>query len=1057
MEQLPKDWVYGPVNGPLDNPAAALGDGPLYMDASEVDQAIGEGDTPAGSVVDSGAEAFARRSLLKGFGATALLSGAACVRRPAEKVLPYVNQPVDHVPGVPVHYATTCGECSAGCGVVVKTREGRPVKVEGHGQSPVNQGALCSVGQGTLQGLYHPERRTAPMIRRDRGLSPVSWDDFLLHLGGKLKGKSRVGILTSYESGSKLAFMQSFLEKIGSSRDRLFVHDGNSLPRDMSAAHELAFGVSGVPRADLAQAEVLLGIGTDFLDVGISPVHYAKAFRQMRQGAAGKARGTFVQFESHLTQTGSKADKRFVIPPGSEGAVLLALLNSLINHRLVRGSASQVQVVRRILLANSPINDQTFERLGISKSEMDQLADELLAKKSAVLAGSSSTFDGQQTRLQLLAVAVNAMIGAYGRTVRLDHGWFPYPSDLRGVKALRDAAGELDALIICGTNPAFSLPSASGVVEALTKIPVVVSLQTEPNETDALASHVGPAHHFLEAWGDAEPMAGVWTIRQPAVRPVTDSRQSEDVLLWIAAHLGAPMGVSSYRDYLRGQWRGVFAASAGRDPLTAGDFDTAVARVQRHGLVGQFATRAIPEMRDFAKDAVLAPSAPVGEGSLQLLAPLDVRLRDGQGANKPVLQEAGDTLTSIAWDSWVALAPATVKSLGLRRNDVVKIEGPGGEILGAVYPLPGLHGSAVVVHRGNGHGDEFGRVASGFGVNPLRVVGEGWDSLSASPVTSGVSVKVSKTGQTYRLAAMQKSHEIGNRTDIVRKISVSAAVALAGHEKNLDAVPDMYPALPQGEYRWGMAIDLSHCTGCSACVVACAQENNIAQVGRTEILNGREMHWIRLDRYFEGSMENPQVTVQPMLCQHCNHAPCEAVCPVYATTHDSEGLNSQTYNRCVGTRYCANACPYKVRRFNWFTHRWNQVGELERDRNLRALNPDITVRTRGIMEKCTFCIQRIRDAKHLAKQAGRQVRDGEVRTACQQTCPSDAIEFGNLLDPSSRISRARRDGRAFLALGGEPEHGHFGIKTLPNVNYMMQIVPDGTVAETGHGGGAHHG
>ena len=303
-----------------------------------------------------------------------------------------------------------------------------------------------------------------------------------------------------------------------------------------------------------------------------------------------------------------------------------------------------------------------------------------------------------------------------------------------------------------------------------------------------------------------------------------------------------------------------------------------------------------------------------------------------------------------------------------------------------------------------------------------------------------------------RLAAQQKQNDIANRTDIVKTVTVAHAATKEQTQKNLDDVPDIYPKLPEMDYRWGMSIDLSKCTGCTACTVACATENNVAQVGREQVLKGREMHWIKIDRYFAGPVENPEVTFQPMLCQHCNHAPCEAVCPVFATAHDLEGMNMMTYNRCVGTRYCANACPYKVRRFNWFTYKWNAIGDRLVDRNPRALNPDVTVRTRGVMEKCSFCVQRGRDAKHVAKERGGKVVDGEIKTACQQVCPANAIVFGNLNDVRSRVAGERRDFRAYLALGGDPEHRHFGLKTLPNVNYLAKVTHEPSTA----GGPVHH-
>ena len=353
--------------------------------------------------------------------------------------------------------------------------------------------------------------------------------------------------------------------------------------------------------------------------------------------------------------------------------------------------------------------------------------------------------------------------------------------------------------------------------------------------------------------------------------------------------------------------------------------------------------------------------------------------------------------------------------------------------------MPGMHLDSVLVPRGNGHRSK-GTIEGGNGVDPLRAVAKAADSITGAAVTTGQTVKLTKTGKVYRLAAMQKHNDIANRTDIVKTVSLKTAVKNQAKTIDLDSVPDLYPELPQDEYRWGLSVDLSRCNGCGACMAACGTENNVPQIGREEILMGREMHWMRLDRYFSGPVDNPEITYQPVMCQHCNHAPCEAVCPVFATNHDSEGINTMTYNRCVGTRYCANACPYKVRRFNWWTHKWHTMGERQQDRNIRALNPDVTVRTRGVMEKCNFCYQRIRDAKHAAKLRGVPLRDGEFKVACQQTCPSDAIAFGNLNDPRSKISRFRKDKRSFLMLGGDPAHGHFGIKTLPNVNYLAKVT-----------------
>jgi Fe-S-cluster-containing dehydrogenase component len=507
--------------------------------------------------------------------------------------------------------------------------------------------------------------------------------------------------------------------------------------------------------------------------------------------------------------------------------------------------------------------------------------------------------------------------------------------------------------------------------------------------------------------------------------------QAEDVLLWVAAAMERPMGYREYREYLREQWRGVHRSLAAQV-----EYDTFFDAVLRRGFSGRLDRQTV---RGFAGVAGSLRIVPPQSGETVLLSNLDVRLRDGVGADRPILQEVGDSLTSVTWDTWVAINPNRAAREGIRRNDIIKVTGPAGSFEAAAYLLPGLHPNTIVVPRGNGHSG-VSKVTEGIGTNPLVAYERRADSITGDPVTSVQAVSIEKTGKKHILALLQRHNDIANRHDIIKTISLTRATEKMGTTRNLDDVPDLYPKLGENaEYRWGMSIDLTACTGCSACMVACATENNVPVIGPEQIIRGREMHWIRLDRYFSGDLDNPEVTFQPMLCQHCNHAPCEAVCPVYATTHDEEGLNSQTYNRCVGTRYCANACPYKVRRFNWFTHRWNIIGDRPMDRNPRALNPDVTVRTRGVMEKCTFCYQRIRDAKHTAKEQGTQVADGVLQTACQQVCPSNAIIFGDLKNPRSAVAKQREDYRSYMVLGGDPDHGHYGIKTLPNVTYMAKV------------------
>ncbi len=1038
--------IMGPANGPLEGPPETVVAGPYYRDLGEVIPDI-DGRDASAQKAETPALAVDRRDFMRLFGAGAVMASTACVRRPVEKAIPYVNQPVDQIPGEATYFASTCNECSAGCGVVVRTREGRAVKVEGSQDHPIAQGASCALGQSTLQALYHPERRKTPFIRRGGVMDETTWDELFLVLGNRLKQTNKIGILTGGSTGHRHEFFREFLKKMGAPESNLYTYESNSLLAAITQAHKIAFGVEAMPNPQLRAAEMILGIGSDFLDVGISPVYTAKGFAQSHTFRFGRM-GEFVQFESTMSQTGTRASERHVVPVGSEMLVALMLIKALDANTNARGSAGDRAEIRKVIEANQGLlGPDQYRAVGMDEAGFAALAERLLARKSVIMAGGSTSFNEHATALQLAAIMANTLIGAYGQTLELERNWLVAPVVPGDTQRFLAQATDLDILFVIDSNPVFTMPTSAGVGELLKKIPTVISMQSLSNETDEFASHLVNTHHYLESWGDEQPIAGLYSMRQPVTRPAFNSRQAEEVLMWIAAAAEKPMGHEDYRSYLRLRWQKVLSLVGAKI-----GFDAFFRYVQRRGFIGAESRQTVGGLRDLVANVKLSGGVATG---LTLVAPLDPRLRDGRGASRPVLQEVGDSMTSIAWDTWVALNPNKAKELGFKRGDVLKIEGPGGSYEAALYPVPGLHRDAVVTHRGNGHATGVSKVTDGLGANPLVAFSKAVDALSGEPVTAAQSVKLSSTGKYYQLAAMQKSNssDIGNRYDIVKTMSLAKATASAEKTVDLDTVPDLYPKLEEGEYRWGMAIDLTACSGCSACMVACATENNVPQVGREQIHMGREMHWIRLDRYFKGDLDNPEVTYQPMLCQHCNHAPCEAVCPVFATTHDAEGLNSQTYNRCVGTRYCANACPYKVRRFNWFTHQWNVIGDKPIHRNPRALNPDVTVRTRGIMEKCTFCYQRIREAKHIAKERSQRVPDGALQTACQQACPSDAIVFGDLKDNRSLVSRMRQDARAYLALGGDPAHGHFGIKTLPNVSYLAKV----TVHEdtTDHGG--HHG
>ncbi len=1033
LEVLGRSQAVFHSGGPIEAPNAPV-PGPYYASSEEV---MPELETPEG-VWQGGAKKDGkfpvdRRDFMKLFGLGGLAAGAAsCVRRPAEHAIPYVNQPVDQMPGVPVHYATTCGACSNACGLMVSTKGGRPTKIEGSQDHPINRGALCALGQAQTQALYHPERLSKPQVRYGLRTDSVDWDKVYPQLGEKLAEAKNPAIITGGSTGHRKVFFKEWLGRLGHKESNIYSWEANSLYAATGKANELAFGQKGFPRIDFEKAQVILGIGSDFLDVGLSPLYHTRGFSESQSFRKG-SKGKFVQFESHLTLTGAKADSRVIIPPGSELLCLLLMLRALSENSASKGSKRARDEVRKIISQNRTLMIDGYKRLGVGREVFDGLASDLLKNTSVIVAGGTGNAGEDGTLVQLAAILGNLLIGSYGEVLFHAKGWQGSPIESNDLARFIENADSHDFVLLIETDPVSTTPSSWGVKELLSKVPTLVSIQAFPQEVDELAHFVLPANHFLESWGDEQPIHGFWSLRQPTVRAATGSRQAEDILLWLLATIGKSLPYENYRAYLYKQWRLVYK-SIGSDLDYKMFFQFAVKR----GFAGHLKSRSVGSLKNLS---TYFKKLDMPSSGLKLSSPLDPRLLDGRGAHLPVLQEIGDGLTTIAWDTPVLMSPTLMKTMGLKVNQVVEVKSQAGTLQGAVYPLPGLHPDGVVISRGNGQNNKRSTISHNNGINPLPLFPKQMDPLSGQPVTSNLPVTITPTGKWYRLAMMQKHNDIANRADILKKYSLKQLKKMP-KKVDLDTVPDVFPKLQEMTYRWGMSIDLDRCNGCGACMAACAIENNVPQVGRDQVLMGREMHWIRLDRYFYGDIEEPVVTFQPVMCQHCNHAPCEAVCPVYATAHDPEGLNAMTYNRCVGTRYCANACPYKVRRFNWWTYKWGTMGERPQDRNPRPSNPDVTVRTAGVMEKCTMCVGRIRDGKHKAKLAGRQVVDGEIQTACQQTCAANAISFGNLNDPNSQITQDRSDQRSFLMLGGDPAHGHYGLKTLPNVNYLAQVTFD---------------
>lgn len=971
-----------------------------------------------------------RRDFLKLLGASAAAPVVSCASKPVETIIPYVVQPEEITPGVATHYATVCQECPAGCGMVVRTREGRAVKVEGNPSHPLSQGGLCARGQASLQGLYNPDRIRQPLYRNEAGeLTPLSWPEAEAMLAERLQkirveGRAdKITFLAGQLPDSVYSLATQWLEALGSSRLKTYEPFGFEALRQ---ANQVCFQQASIPTYDLAKAHFLLGLGTDFLETWHSPTHYARAFSQMH-GATSP--GKFVQVESRMSLTGANADEWLAIKPGREAFLALGLAHLILPDSSV--PAEEKTRLSQLLEPYSP--ERVASVTEVPVGTIRRLAQEFVTSRPSLALGGGIAASSRQETASLIAVnLLNYIAGNIGETVRFyERPETQQVSSYSALFSLIDAMqrGEIPLLLLANTNPAFSLPPSSGFAEALTRVPFVVSFSSFPDETTEQADLVLPDHTPLESWGDSHPEAGVYGLMQPVMQPVFETQALGDTLLSVAAQVDETLSESlpwkSFFEYVQAAWKERHGNNSKLD-----DFDTFWRHALQQGGVWQAAEQLPVQLSSavfetsFSEPTFDSPAG-VDEDTLTFIAYPSSRYYDGRGANKPWLQELPDPITQAVWDSWLEIHPETAERLGIAEGDLLTISSPQGTIEASAYFYAGLWRDAVAMPIGLGH-SSYGRYAQGHGANPVRLLSARAETASGGFPWLSTTVRLARTGKRAPLVTTD-----GSRQQLGRGIAQAMTAGQHDEQHHADhaehPVRDMYPEVEYAEYRWGMSIDLSACIGCGACVTACYAENNIPVVGEDMVAQGREMSWLRIERYFEEQEERadaPEVRFAPMLCQHCGNAPCEPVCPVYATYHNPEGLNAQIYNRCVGTRYCANNCSYKVRRFNWSEADWPEPLNLQ-------LNPDVTIREPGVMEKCTFCVQRIQAGKDQAKDEDRPVRDGEVTPACAQTCPTQAITFGNLKDPASRVSQQSRDPRGYKVFDS--------LNTRPAITYLKKV------------------
>ncbi len=972
---------------------------------------------------------FDRRDFMKLMAASTAMASAACYQKPMHKILPYVNQPPEVTFGIANYYASVCGECGAGCGTLVKTREGRPIKLEGNPDHPMNKGGLCARGQSSLLNLYDPDRLRRPMI----GATGTTWEIVDKEVSEKLKATKHIRLLTeTIHSPSTLKLAKQFLTS--------FANSGHVVYEPISSeaiieGQNLSYGEKILPRFRFDKADVIVSFDADFLGTWISPVEFTKQFSAKRKlSKAKKSLSKLYAFESMMTLTGTNADVREAIAPSEALTMVLSLASELHSRGLAVDAA----------------NSDILSHYKATPSIKTAAADLMKAQgRSLVVAGSPHGQTENALAIQVAVNMINSMLKNDGETV--DHNVSPSNQmqgsykELSGlIKEMND--GKVDTLIIYKANPVYTLPLEAGFTEALKKVKTILYIGNELNETALLSNYVLPDHHSLEAWNDSEPQKNLFSIQQPTIRALYDTRQFQDSLLvWGKAVSpakfksgGAAGDLTDWHSYLQHNWETSIFKSPNNKISPQVSFINFWESALRDGIsltaaVGRDKSGSARSFHGSLKNVMMANKTNSGKSSSTLEAVLYAQIAtyDGSSANNPWLQELPDPITRVCWDNYASVAPATAKKLGLMDGDIVKFKVGAHEIEIPAHVQAGLSEKVVAVALGYGR-EATGSIGNGIGKNFFRFAKM---TANGGMQYAGMQTELTKTGEKYVLANPQQNQSMEGR-DIIKEASYKDWLEnpSAGNETEKDKLTTLWTPHKYEGYRWGMAIDMNSCTGCNACVVSCQSENNIPVVGKDGVNRGRIMHWIRIDRYYTGTVDAPQVAFQPMLCQHCENAPCETVCPVLATVHDSEGLNSQIYNRCVGTRYCANNCPYKVRRFNWFEY--NYGGQTKYPSGL-AQNPEVTVRSRGVMEKCSFCIQRIHDSRNVAKNLGRPIKDGEVKTACQQSCPADAITFGNINDPESEISRISKDPRGYHVLEE--------LNVRPSITYLTKIRNTETV------------
>jgi len=984
---------------------------------------------------------ISRRDFLKIMGMAGTLTAIGCGGRDVNTpLIPFVTPPYDIAPGQPAWFSTTCRECPAGCGMLVKNMDGRAIKVEGNPLHPISHGKLCARGQASLQKLYNPDRFREPLRRTGNTWKPLPWQDAERKLADAIapliaSGQGdRIVFMSDLVNGTLLELITYFLEQTGGGEHisyEMYAYE------PLRAANGMIFGNSAIPAYRIEEADFIISFGAGFLETWISNVEYAYEFSRFHTPRNDR-KHFFVWVGPRQSMTGANADLQLIVPPGHEYLVAAGLLRYLSDQgKFGHLSSTEQNDLKRL---TKDISVETVASVtGIQKEWIEKIGERWAAAEKPLALAEGLSVSGPHAFETAVAANLLCRVNPGSREL-LDfsrpHAFGDTATSAK-MKTLTERMrnGDVALLMVFDANPVFTLPASWKFAEALKNVPLIISFSSCPDETSRHAHMVLPANTPIESWGDYIPRHGVMNLMQPAMGPLFDTRDLGDILLSAGRRIKGvdAFPPQNYRQLVEASWRQIHADHFDEIP-----FDIFWLKARQNGgywdAPDPRGRKTMPRSQRMNGFAFPTPGeiSPEGAGYYFTTYPT-IQFFDGRTANQPWIQELPDPLTQTTWGGWVEIHPDDAEALGVEKGDLLEIRSPHGTVRVPAVPIYTVMPGTLAMPIGQGH-TAFGMFADDLPANPMGLYPDGIDARTGGRALPHFTVEIKKLPERFAIAntdgsLFQHDRHIHQQIDYpiwrVEQAAGKKPDLIMPLPEGYTRERDIYPRHTHAEYRWCMVVDLDRCIGCGACVVACYAENNVAFVGRKQMLMGREMSWIRVQRYFDEQTLRPGWLV--MLCQHCDCAPCESVCPIYAPQHSSEGLNNQVYNRCFGTRFCSQNDPYKVRRFNWFT--FTRPWPLD-----YQLNPDVTVRTKGVMEKCSFCIQRIVAAKVRARNEGRMVEDGDFTTACAQTCPTDALVFGNLKDPESRVSKLIEDVRTYQVL----KH----LNTKPAVFYLKRLVQE---------------